>query len=1004
MPLITEGELLSSTGFNTEAPEQPAVSEENKPGFIDTAVASFKLENTVANVLRTAAVPEIMPQTDMTFDPIAKLEVEYPELLPEASKFVKVRDAEHFDRIRSSIEWEAEQRSIIERGPTSASIAGGILGGVADPLLFIPVVGALSKASAVGRAALVVGANAAGGTLAQEAILQSTQELRTAEESALNVLGAAALGGILGAGVSALTKSSRALASEAFTKATNGEDLNITADDLVRPDGNLSAAAYSEKEGLGIARVPESVTKLLSGNIGPLDDVLTPPDLRAAVSPSESVRKLGEVFYNSAFLRNKNLDGVATRQNAQTAIFRRDMQVQTVVKEVDDLYLKHTGAGSVRSAFATPEGKLKINEFSSQIWRGIADPEDALIVPEARQAAEKIRTEMTKIGSELQKEGILGDIDPQFMYTYMSRRWDVDKLQSPLMRQRLSSKLTDFLQKNNFDGTPRVRTLEDGAQEAAELDFEAASKLADDFIDKIRGETDQQIAMSMVAEDFISKGKFTKERVLQIPDTEIAEFLNTDAIGNFQSYQMRAARLLETQRALNRAGFEKISDVLIKVREEANRANLGLTDSPDDLAQAMKTGKEYMSEEDLVKNMYRSMLGQIYKPGKFGQLTSRLRQYQTLRLLGGVTVSSLGDVMLVPFRKGLLTTLKDGWFPMVSDLKNFKLSTDQMYDLTGAIEFEQNNILRALGGEDDLANLGRNRTKVDQGMEMLMGGFQKATGIGAWTGLGRRIAAQVSSADIARTLTGDMTEEAIAKLAGLGIEKRHFGILRGQIKKHSGQVNNTWFLNPQDWDNPEALSIIKNAIQLDIESTILRPGAESMPFAVQKSDWGKVLFQFKSFSSAATGKILISGASRGKQALAASLTMAITGGIMTQILKDKIAGKETDMDPESLLIAGISRSGVAGLLGTTMLDVGRTFAGEHSRFGDDALLGAIAGPSAGTVQDVAKIINGVKKGVTEGDWDKAESAAIKMLPFQNLFYLRLLMDEIFGEEESVKKQ
>ena len=73
MPLISEGELLGSTGFNTEAPSQPAVSEENKPGFIDTAVAAFQLENTVANLLRTGAAPEILPTTDTTFDPIVRI-------------------------------------------------------------------------------------------------------------------------------------------------------------------------------------------------------------------------------------------------------------------------------------------------------------------------------------------------------------------------------------------------------------------------------------------------------------------------------------------------------------------------------------------------------------------------------------------------------------------------------------------------------------------------------------------------------------------------------------------------------------------------------------------------------------------------------------------------------------------------------------------------------------------------------------------------------------------
>src|SRR5574343_69855 len=993
MPLISEGELLGSTGFNTQVPAQPVTPTEDQPGFIDTAVASFKLENTVANVLRAGLPTTVMPQTDTTFDPMAKLESENPELLPLASRFVKVRDEDHYNQIRSSIAWEQEQRDIVDRGPTAAAIAGGLLGGVADPLLFVPVVGAATKAASVGRMALTVGANAALGPAAQEGILLATQELRTPEESAINVLGAAALGGILGAGVSALSRTSRDLGAQAFIKATQGEPLPVKAEELLRPDGNLSAAmTQSEKESLGIANVNETVVKTLSGDWGPLAVALAPPDLRAAVSPSESVRKVGEVFYNSAFLRNKNLEGVATKQNAQNAIFRRDMQVQQTIKDIDELYFQHTGVGQIRSAVdvTRPEGKIAYNEYSSQIWKGVIDPNDVEIIPQARAAAEKIRTEMQSIAKELQAEGILGDISPEFMSTYMSRKWDVDKLQSPMVRQKLVDKVTNFLVDNNYDGTARE----------AKLDFSAAQEKALDFVDKIRGESDQQIAMSMMAEDFISKGKFTKERVLQIPDAEIAEFLNTDAISNFQSYQLRAARLLETQRALKRAGYDNITDVLKAIREESNRATIGLTDSPEDLATAVKSGKTFSKEEQLVKDMYRSMLGQIYKPGSMGNLLSSLRKYQSMRLLGGVTVSSLGDVMLVPFRKGFLTTLKNSWYPMITDMKNFKLSTDQLNDITGAIEFEQNNILRALAGEDDLHNIGRNRNALDKGLDIASDAFTKATGIGYWTGLGRRIAAQTSSADLIRTLSKDIAEGDVAKLASLGIEKRHYKMLQQQINKHSKKVGTTWYLNPQMWDNQEALGIMKNAIQLDVESTILRPGAESLPIAVQKSDVGKMLFQFKSFSTAATGKILISGLSRRDAQFASGLIMVITGGMMVDVLKDLIAGRDPKSDPTDLLLAGISRSGIGGLMAGTALDLGRALSGDYgTRYGDDSLAGAVFGPALSTVQSTGKLLAHAFKDAEEGEIDKSAEIAGKMLPFQNLFYVNMLLDKIFGDEE-----
>lgn len=1010
MPLFSENDLLGNSGFNSEAPETPAAPEESS--FVDTAVSAFKLENTVANVLRTFD-PDANRNFDAKFDPIAKLEADYPDMTQHANRFAKTLNEDDFNRTVSNITWEQEQRDIIERGPSLAALAGGMAGGIVDPLLLVPVIGAASKASTVGRTAAIVAANAAGGTAFQEVILQGSQELRTAQESAINVVGAAALGGLLGAGIAAVSRSSRELASQSFVKSALGEELAVDMDEVKRimtapkeevpvGGGSLSAAeAPSSKEDLGLANINETVAKVLGGDVLGMGDFLAPPDLRAAVSPSESARKLGEVFYNSSYLRNKNLDGVATKQNAQNAIFRQDMHVQQNVNLIDELYYQHTGKRAIGSSdLLRPEGKLSLNDFSSQVWNKLVDPDNAAVIPEAEKAAKIIRSDMDKISARLVKEGVLEEgIDPEFMRTYMSRVWDTDKLANPVVANRLVNKIAAFLEKNNYDGTPRMKDV-DGQMVEDLLPIDNAIESATKFLESIKGESEQQIAMSMMAEDFISKGKFTKERVLQVPDTEIAEFLRTDGIQNYRNYMMRATRLLETQGALKRAGFENIQGVLSKLIDEKNAAVRGLTDSPEDMAKALKIGQEFDKEAKLVKNMYRSMMGQMFKPGAASRALSHLRKYQTARLLGGVTISSLPDIAAVPFRMGLGKTLRDGWLPMVRDLKTWKASASQLDDISGALEFEQNNILRALSGEDDLAEIGKNRNAFDKSMDVMSESFTKLSGIGYWTGLQRRIAAQVSSADTMRTILKGPKGKDVTRLASLGINKSDYKAIAAQVEKYAQEVNGTYLMNGHLWDDTVALDKLKNAIQINVESSILRPGGESLPFAVQSSDIGKILFQFKSFSSAATGKILISGLQRRDASAALGFTYLVAMGALTGVIKAKIAGREPNEDIDALILDGISRSGVGGLVATTALDLGRGFTGEYAtRFGDDALLGAIMGPSAGLIQDTAKVITTTIKEAQEGEEDKAYDKAAKMLPFQNLFYLKRLMQEAFGEEE-----
>ena len=60
------------------------------------------------------------------------------------------------------------------------------------------------------------------------------------------------------------------------------------------------------------------------------------------------------------------------------------------------------------------------------------------------------------------------------------------------------------------------------------------------------------------------------------------------------------------------------------------------------------------------------------------------------------------------------------------------------------------------------------------------------------------------------------------------------------------------------------------------------------------------------------------------------------------------------------------------------------------------LAGALLGPTADTVQDAANVTGGL----ASGDFSKSEIRSLrKLLPYQNLFYIRRLLNAI--EEEAV---
>lgn len=159
---------------------------------------------------------------------------------------------------RAQIEREQELRAVQERSPWGAAGASLALQ-VADPTILIPGAGLVK----VGRGAYrfagsfaKVGASAAGATAVQEAVLQSQQQLRTGEESALAVGSAFVLGGMLGGGLSLLTRPE-------IRTATTGLDSILNT--RPGPDGTVAAGSATA--------LTDMATKLRAGERVTTDEI-----------------------------------------------------------------------------------------------------------------------------------------------------------------------------------------------------------------------------------------------------------------------------------------------------------------------------------------------------------------------------------------------------------------------------------------------------------------------------------------------------------------------------------------------------------------------------------------------------------------------------------------------------------------------------------------------------------------------------------------------------------
>lgn len=259
-----------ATGALLEPPEPETFS------IWDTIGAAFRTENTVGSLLSYDTVRNDYERDYNPWKDIAGTKYE-----AQWSSFTDSGNARYTAMLKQQIDDEEEDRAMLASAGWVGIIAG-FAAGVIDPTILIPVGGQVSLAGKgvwkLGRAALAGAAAGGIGTAIQEGLLQSTQEIRTSEESAIAIGGGMMLGGILGGGAAALLSK---------VERTAAEDALETLHTMPRP-GSVGAAA--------VERVPiEDLT--VAGAAARLFAAATrqiSPNLRANFRASPAARQFSQ--------------------------------------------------------------------------------------------------------------------------------------------------------------------------------------------------------------------------------------------------------------------------------------------------------------------------------------------------------------------------------------------------------------------------------------------------------------------------------------------------------------------------------------------------------------------------------------------------------------------------------------------------------------------------------------------------------------------------------------
>ena len=992
MPLITQDKIVNDLQpRQTEVTPKPAqfdpVSEPKAPAeppqppVIDQFKAGFLQYNTIGRLFTFGVSPTspVAPgrfhEGDPDFDIQSLVGTEYEK---DIHRFTGVNTRAQADAMKQRVDKLNANKDIFQRSGwigTLSAIAGGVL----DPTLLIPGGLGIKALTRTGQVLRNVGASAGLGAAAigtQEAILQSTRLDFDAKQSLIDVTFGAVLGGILGGVIGRTSRTILDDVSDTLKKIDSGQptsNIRITPEGEVVPRsaGAAEVDPLTRLEDTGIAGVkPGSVKeKIIRGIASPVEQFRSPV-IRGLTSSSPQVRELTSYFFEHSLTTGRGARGDSVFP-AETLIKAGDTEVTNIGISTTELYMKYLGIkmrpGTISkvtaAAKARTTGRMSFKQFDEEVGRHV-ESNKAHKIPEINAAVKLHQKYYSQMAERLIKAEVFDDnFQPRLAKQYFPRKWKTDQIIAN--RKLFVNKLARHFRNRGFD---------------ADAAFLQANKTAD----KIIGLGDEAMGISQLTQQVATKGgKFTQKRVLDVNRADFDQFLENSAQEVMFGYARRANGLIALKQSLKGMGFEDVSDLKRAIEEDYSRLKEA---NPN---QANKLDKKLRRDLQLVNDDVSILLGQI-NPGRHspsGQALATLRKYQTMALLGGVTISSFPDVAMLVFKHGLPRAIMDGYGQYIFNHKNFKGVADELQHFGLAADVMSGKMLRALADGD--MNIGLEHSVLARFGEEVLQFYGKATGLTYWNQFHKRMAGYVSMSRTIDTIVNNkLSRKEVGRLSKIGIGKSDYEGIREQFKRFGDKHGRGYNPNFEKWENTELAKKLALSSVREADATILTPGLGDLAVPIQKSNWLRSVFQFKSFSQTATNRLLIPAITEFDMNTIMAFSMLIGMGYVSYATKELIKGRTPSTDVDTILSESLSRSGTLGLFGDYIVALSPY--GTSSRFAGRNTVGNVLGPSVGTISGVGQTINNLS------DFDITEKEAqkmLKLLPFQNIFYLRLLLEK-----------
>ncbi|MDE4620635.1 hypothetical protein [Sinorhizobium meliloti] len=364
----------------------------------------------------------------------------------------------------------------------------------------------------------------------------------------------------------------------------------------------------------------------------------------------------------------------------------------------------------------------------------------------------------------------------------------------------------------------------------------------------------------------------------------------------------------------------------------------------------------------------------------------------------GMVLSSLTDAARLVGVHGVRATMREAVPGLVKGIKAAQINKADAKALGAVTERVLQSRLASLA---DLQDPYRYGSKFERYLSNASNVFTKATGLGWWNDTMKTMASVMTQNRMMRNALNYAGADAREKayMAYLGIDEDMAQRIAGQFRKHGVEEDGIYGANVGDWDDDLAARAWGAALNKDVDRTIITKGVADTPLWM-KTNWGKLIMQFKSFGLASHQRVLIAGLQERPHRLAEQMVFATAIGMLVAWLKYKERGDDEEAErllnnPGLWIADGLDRTGILSLpfeisnTAEKVVGVGgisgafSALAGDEdrggtvSRYANRGALGAVLGTSAGLFEDLATIA----EQLSAGDLKKSGvNAMLRQLP------------------------